>query len=125
MWNALPAKASRPSWLSGWNEPACDPLFPLSVPGAWHAVNDLITLETSPPLARLTLNRPERHNSLVPELPGFAAHLDEPQPYALEIVGLLNEVICRLVDYPLPVVAATPGELRPVSYCATAKPWSW
>ncbi|NUM48670.1 MAG: enoyl-CoA hydratase/isomerase family protein, partial [Anaerolineales bacterium] len=122
----------------------------------------LVLLTLNPPLAphlaALTLNRPERHNSLIPELledllaafetlraqpdiravvlqangrsfstggdlQGFADHLlPHPQPlsrgergvgaleeYSHRIVGLLNQVILTMLDFPLPIITAVHG----------------
>lgn len=107
-------------------------------------MNELVCIEWAGPVAILTLNRPERHNSLVPELleallgrleqvaaepgaravvlqangrsfstggdvGGFAAHLETLETYAGQIVGLLNQTILKLLELPLPVVAAVQG----------------
>ncbi len=102
----------------------------------------LLTL--SAPLATITLNRPERHNSLIPELledlltafetiraqpdiravmlqangrsfstggdlQGFADHLDTLEAYSHRIVGLLNQVILTMLDFPCPIITAVHG----------------
>ena len=116
----------------------------------------LALLTLTPPLATLTLNRPARHNSLIPELledlltafetvrtqpdiravilqangrsfstggdvQGFADHLSpHPQPlsrgergdleaYSHQIVGLLNQVILTMLDFPCPIITAVHG----------------
>ena len=116
----------------------------------------LVLLTLAPPLATITLNRPERHNSLIPELledlltafetvraepdiravmlqangrsfstggdlQGFADHLSpHPQPlsrgergaleeYSHRIVGLLNQVILTMLDFPCPIITAVHG----------------
>lgn len=107
-------------------------------------MTNLALLETHNQIATLTLNRPERHNSLVPEflremlsalgqvnqqtelralalqangrsfstggdVQGFYDHRDNIEPYASEIVGLLNQVIVAMVKLPMPIVAAVHG----------------
>lgn len=97
-------------------------------------------------VATITLNRPERHNSLVPallrqlgdaisgceadpgarvmvlraagrsfstggDLRGFREHAGAVAQYADELVGLLNDVIVRLVDCRLPVIAVVDGQV--------------
>ena len=97
-------------------------------------------------VATITLNRPERHNSLVPallrqlgaaisgcdsdpgarvlvlcatgrsfstggDLAGFREHADTVAQYADELVGLLNDVIMRLVDCRLPVITVVDGQV--------------
>ncbi|MDJ0924229.1 MAG: enoyl-CoA hydratase/isomerase family protein [Acidimicrobiia bacterium] len=104
----------------------------------------LVESRRSGPVATLTLNRPERHNSLVPELltglldgfgevagdpsvqavvlsaagrsfstggdvRGFFASGDDLESYALETVGLLNEVMLAMIRMPQPIVAAVHG----------------
>ncbi len=108
----------------------------------------LVLLTLNPPLAphlaALTLNRPERHNSLIPELledlltafatiraepdiravvlqangrsfstggdlQGFADHLDTLEAYSHRIVGLLNQVILTMLDFPYPIITAVHG----------------
>lgn len=97
--------------------------------------------------AILTLNRPERHNSLIPELLSelleslssiaadtsiravllkangrsfstggdvqeFMRHADTPdrlEHYARALVGLLNETILALMNFPAPVIACVHG----------------
>lgn len=111
---------------------------------AFGNMPNLVLLETYNHIATLTLNRPERHNSLVPELlremlnaleelgaqaetralvlqangrsfstggdvQAFYDHRDNIEPYAREIVGLLNQVIVTMVRLPLPIVAAVHG----------------
>ena len=106
----------------------------------------LVLTEYAGPVATITLNRPERHNSLVPELlrellgaiaacesessvrvvvlraagrsfstggdlRGFRQHHDEIARYAREIVGLLNDVIIRLYDCRVPVIAVVDGQV--------------
>ena len=110
----------------------------------------------APPLATLTLNRPERHNSLIPALledlltafetiraepdiravileangrsfstggdvQGFADFLPPLPPwgegpgvrsletYSHRIVGLLNQVILTMLDFPIPIITAVHG----------------
>ena len=107
-------------------------------------MTNLALLETHNHIATLTLNRPERHNSLVPEflrelmsavaqvnqqtelralvlqangrsfstggdVHGFYDHRANIEPYANEIVGLLNQVIVAMVKLPMPIVAAVHG----------------
>jgi 2-(1,2-epoxy-1,2-dihydrophenyl)acetyl-CoA isomerase len=107
-------------------------------------MTNLVQLETHNQIATLTLNRPERHNSLVPELlremlnaleqvnqrtelralalqtngrsfstggdvQAFYDHRENIEPYASEIVGLLNQVIVAMVKLPMPIVAAVHG----------------
>lgn len=104
----------------------------------------LVLCQVDGPVATLTLNRPERHNSLTPELleqlvaeleglrlqpavravvlqangrsfstggdlTGFASRLDDIQPYAYRLVGLLNQAMLAMVDLPAPIVAAVHG----------------
>lgn len=104
----------------------------------------LVLLHFEGATAVVTLNRPERHNSLVPALLqtmldiladvaanesvramvlrangrsfstggdalGFMQHADNMEPYAREIVGLLNQVILALIDLPVPVITAVHG----------------
>jgi 2-(1,2-epoxy-1,2-dihydrophenyl)acetyl-CoA isomerase len=104
----------------------------------------LVLLHFEGTTAVVTLNRPERHNSLVPALLqtmldiladvaanesvramvlrangrsfstggdalGFMQHADNMEPYAREIVGLLNQVILALIDLPVPVITAVHG----------------
>jgi len=103
-----------------------------------------VLLETQNRIATLTLNRPERHNSLVPEflremlnaleeinrqselralvfqangrsfstggdVKAFYDHRENIEPYASEIVGLLNQVIVAMMKLPMPIVAAVHG----------------
>ncbi|MFQ5419248.1 MAG: enoyl-CoA hydratase/isomerase family protein [Anaerolineae bacterium] len=105
---------------------------------------DDILLTREGPIALITLNRPQRHNSLVPEflqemlaaltavaqepevqavalqangrsfstggdVRGFYDHLDDIEPYAREIVGLLNQVMLAMMRLPVPVVTAVHG----------------
>lgn len=107
-------------------------------------MNDLILRERVGYTAVLTLNRPQRHNSLVPDflwamlqalsevaqdetvqavalqangrsfstggdVQGFYDHLDDIEPYAQEIVGLLNQVILAMMQLPVPIVTAVHG----------------
>jgi 2-(1,2-epoxy-1,2-dihydrophenyl)acetyl-CoA isomerase len=107
-------------------------------------MSDLVLLETHNQIATLTLNRPERHNSLVPEflremlnaleqvskqtelralvlqangrsfstggdVQAFYDHRDNIEPYAKEVVGLLNQVIIAMAKMPMPIVAAVHG----------------
>ncbi len=107
----------------------------------------LVLWDTGDRIGTLTLNRPERHNSLIPEmLRELLAHLDaareqkglaalvlqangrsfstggdvgvfyehgrtveELAAYASEIVGLLNQAILAMVQFPVPIVAAVQG----------------
>lgn len=107
----------------------------------------LIIQERRDTTAILTLNRPERHNSLIPELLNelleslssiaadtsiravllkangrsfstggdvqeFMRHADTParlEHYARELVGLLNETILALMNFPAPVIACVHG----------------
>jgi 2-(1,2-epoxy-1,2-dihydrophenyl)acetyl-CoA isomerase len=101
----------------------------------------LILIEHTSSIATLTLNRPERHNSLVPELlrellgalrevaearalilqangrsfstggdvRAFYEHRAEAEAYAREVVGLLNETIEALLQFPAPTIAAVNG----------------
>lgn len=106
--------------------------------------NELVLLDFVGATAVVTLNRPQRHNSLVPALLrqmldalaevaadksvralvlrangrsfstggdalGFVQHADDMEPYAREIVGLLNQVILALIDLPVPVITAVHG----------------
>jgi len=106
--------------------------------------NELVLLQYEGATAVITLNRPERHNSLVPALLqamldvlakvaadksvravilqangrsfstggdalGFVQHADNMEPYAREIVGLLNQTILALIDLPVPVITAVHG----------------
>jgi 2-(1,2-epoxy-1,2-dihydrophenyl)acetyl-CoA isomerase len=106
--------------------------------------NELVLLDFVGATAVVTLNRPQRHNSLVPTLLrdmlavlaevaadeavravvlrangrsfstggdalGFVQHADDMEPYAREIVGLLNQVILALIDLPVPVITAVHG----------------
>jgi len=92
----------------------------------------------------VTLNRSERHNSLVPEFLqamldvlamlskdvslgalvlqangrsfstggdalGFVEHAGCIEAYSRQVVGLLNQVILALIDFPVPVVSAVHG----------------
>src|SRR5512137_114416 len=107
-------------------------------------MSQLILLETRDNIATLTLSRPERHNSLVPEflreilnavahvgaqaevralvlqangrsfstggdVRAFYDHRDNIEPYAHDVVGLLNQVIVALVRLPMPIVVAVHG----------------
>ncbi|MGD8750317.1 MAG: enoyl-CoA hydratase-related protein [Anaerolineales bacterium] len=107
-------------------------------------MSDLVLLEIDENLAVLTLNRAQRHNSLVPtllealleklefikarpdiravvlqakgrsfstggDLGGFAAHLDDIEAYASELVGLLNQTILGFIHLPQPIVGAVHG----------------
>jgi 2-(1,2-epoxy-1,2-dihydrophenyl)acetyl-CoA isomerase len=107
-------------------------------------MSQLVIHQKDGPIAILMLNRPERHNSLVPalleellrqiesasaqpelravilqangrsfstggDMNGFYEHLEDIESYALEIVGLLNQVILALRALPAPVVAAVQG----------------
>ena len=109
-----------------------------------NQASDLVLLNLAGTTAVVTLNRPERHNSLVPALLqgmldvlakvaaddsvrvvvlrangrsfstggdalGFVQHADDMEPYAREIVGLLNQVILALIDLPVPVITAVHG----------------
>lgn len=104
----------------------------------------LIQTEITDAVGIITLNRPERHNSLVPELlaeltealgdlgrhpelhaavlqsagrsfstggdvGAFYGHRDDLEPYATEIVHLLNEAIIAMLSLPVPIVAAVQG----------------
>ncbi|MDJ0498386.1 MAG: enoyl-CoA hydratase/isomerase family protein [Acidimicrobiia bacterium] len=104
----------------------------------------LVRRQRSGPVATLVLNRPERHNSLVPELlaellsgledagadtgvravvltaegrsfstggdvRGFFSAGEDLEEYALETVGLLNQVILTMLGLPQPVVVAVHG----------------
>ncbi len=106
--------------------------------------NELVLLNYEGATAVVSLNRPERHNSLVPALLqtmldvladvaanesvrvvvlqangrsfstggdalGFVQHANNMEPYAREIVGLLNQVILALIDLPVPVITAVQG----------------
>ncbi|MCA9954591.1 MAG: enoyl-CoA hydratase/isomerase family protein [Anaerolineales bacterium] len=106
--------------------------------------NELVSLDFVGTTSVVTLNRPQRHNSLVPALLremldvlaevaadesvralvlrangrsfstggdalGFVQHADNMEPYAREIVGLLNQVILALIDLPVPVITAVHG----------------
>ena len=106
--------------------------------------NELVLLDFVGTTAVVTLNRPQRHNSLVPALLremldvlaevaadesvralvlrangrsfstggdalGFVQHADNMEPYAREIVGLLNQVILALIDLSVPVITAVHG----------------
>jgi 2-(1,2-epoxy-1,2-dihydrophenyl)acetyl-CoA isomerase len=97
-------------------------------------------------IATVTLNRPERHNSLVPallrdlgdaiarceaeagarvlvlraagrsfstggDLRGFRERAEDVAQYADELVGLLNDVVVRLFDCHLPVIAVVDGQV--------------
>src|SRR5512137_29444 len=107
-------------------------------------MSQLILLEARDNIATLTLNRPEQHNSLVPEflrdmlntvaqvsaqtearalvlqangrsfstggdVRAFYDHSDNIEPYARDVVGLLNQVIVALVRLPVPIIAAVHG----------------
>jgi 2-(1,2-epoxy-1,2-dihydrophenyl)acetyl-CoA isomerase len=107
-------------------------------------MSQLILLESRDNIATLALNRPERHNSLVPEflremlnavaqvgaqaearalvlqgngrsfstggdVRAFYDHRDNIEPYARDVVGLLNQVIVALVRLPVPIIAAVHG----------------
>lgn len=107
-------------------------------------MNKHLLLEISPPIASVTLNRVERHNSLVPELleelllildkiavqeqlgalvfqangrsfstggdlKAFIDHMDRIAEYAERIVGALNQVMCRMIELPKPIVVAVHG----------------
>lgn len=107
-------------------------------------MTNLVYVETHNQIATLTLNRPERHNSLVPEflcemlnaldalsrqaelralvlqangrsfstggdVQAFYDHHDNIEPYAQEIVGLLNQVVVAMVKLPAPIIAAVHG----------------
>jgi 2-(1,2-epoxy-1,2-dihydrophenyl)acetyl-CoA isomerase len=107
-------------------------------------MNDLVLREINGPVAILTLNRAQRHNSLVPvfleelldeitavahtptiraliiqangrsfstggDALGFVEHEHMIQEYALDVVGLLNQVILALLDLPAPVITAVHG----------------
>ena len=96
------------------------------------------------PVATLVLNRPQRHNSLVPDLlsellsgledarddsgvravvlaaegrsfstggdvRGFFSAGDQLEEYAIETVGLLNQVILAMLQLPQPIVVAVHG----------------
>ncbi len=109
-----------------------------------NQTDELVLLDFVGTTAVVTLNRPQRHNSLVPALLrqmlavlaevaaddavralvlrangrsfstggdalGFVQHADEMEPYAREIVGLLNQVILALIDLPVPVITAVHG----------------
>ena len=98
------------------------------------------------PVATITLNRPERHNSLVPgvlrefgdaiaaceadagvkvvvlraagrsfstggDLRGFHEHAHDIARYAHELVGLLNDIIVRLCNSRLSVLAVVNGQV--------------
>lgn len=111
---------------------------------AKRKMQNLVLLERHNQIATLTLNRPERHNSLVPEflremlsaiekigaqadtralvlqangrsfstggdVRAFYDHRNNIEPYAREIVGLLNQVIVAMVRLPAPIVAAVHG----------------
>jgi 2-(1,2-epoxy-1,2-dihydrophenyl)acetyl-CoA isomerase len=106
----------------------------------------LVLAEIDGSVATITLNRPERHNSLVPDLlrqladgisdceadpdarvlvlratgpsfstggdlRGFRGHADALAQYADELVGLLNDVIVRLYDCRVPVIAVVNGQV--------------
>ena len=106
----------------------------------------LVLAEVDGAVATITLNRPERHNSLVPDLlrqladaisdceshpdarvlvlraagpsfstggdlRGFREHADFAAQYADELVGLLNDVIVRLYDCRMPVIAVVDGQV--------------
>ncbi|WP_420630088.1 enoyl-CoA hydratase-related protein [Candidatus Leptofilum sp.] len=104
----------------------------------------LVLLHFEGATAVITLNRPQRHNSLVPAMLaamlnvlatvaanesvravvlqangrsfstggdalGFVQHADNMEPFAREIVGLLNQVILAMIDLPVPVITAVHG----------------
>jgi 2-(1,2-epoxy-1,2-dihydrophenyl)acetyl-CoA isomerase len=106
----------------------------------------LVRAEIDGAVATITLNRPERHNSLVPDLlrqlgeaitdcesdprtrvlvlraagrsfstggdlRGFRERAGDLAEYADELVGLLNDVIVRLVDCRLPVITVVDGQV--------------
>ena len=106
----------------------------------------LVRAEVGGAVATITLNRPARHNSLVPallrqladagsdcesnpdvrvlvlraagasfstggDLRGFLEHADAVAQYADELVGLLNDVIVRIFDCRLPVIAVVDGQV--------------
>jgi 2-(1,2-epoxy-1,2-dihydrophenyl)acetyl-CoA isomerase len=107
-------------------------------------MSGLVLLEIKEAIAALTLNRPERHNSLIPallkdmlsalaeiekipevrvvilrangrsfstggDMRGFHTHLEDIESYSQHLVGLLNEVILALLNFPQPVVVAVQG----------------
>lgn len=104
----------------------------------------LVKTQRSGAVATLTLNRPKRHNSLVPDLleqllagfdqigadpgvkavvlgaegrsfstggdvRGFFSAGDDLAAYAAETVGLLNQVIVKMLRLPQPIVAGVHG----------------
>ncbi len=103
-----------------------------------------VQIETGGAIGTITLNRPRRHNSLVPELlqelveglaelreredlrvmvlqangrsfstggdvRAFHEHRDRAEAYSARLVGLLNQAILLLLEFPVPVVAAVHG----------------
>jgi len=109
-------------------------------------MNDLVLSELTEPVAKITLNRPARHNSLVPEmleslldalqaaqdrvriralllaangrsfstggdLLGFYEHRQELAAYADQLVGLLNQVILRMLTLSKPVITAVHAQV--------------
>lgn len=109
-------------------------------------MNDLVLSEWIGPVAKITLNRLARHNSLVPEmlvclldafqsaqdrmeirallltangrsfstggdLLGFYEHRQELAAYADQLVGLLNQVILRMLTLTKPVITAVHAQV--------------
>lgn len=107
-------------------------------------MNSLIEIQEDEICYTLTLNRPERHNSLVPELLvalierldmiaesaqskpvvlnargrsfstggdilGFYQHREDLVNYSTKLVGLLNETMLRMLNLPVPIIAAVHG----------------
>lgn len=107
-------------------------------------MSQLVLHEFADGVVTVTLNRPDRHNSLVPALLedylealqaaqsrpglraavlrangrsfstggdalGFVEHFDDVESYSRRIVGLLNQAILAMLDFPVPIVAAVHG----------------
>jgi len=70
----------------------------------------LHSLAEVPETARaLLLQANGRSFSTGGDVKGFYEHLDDLAEYADELVGLLNQVILAMLDYPIPIVTAVHG----------------
>ncbi|MGD8750462.1 MAG: enoyl-CoA hydratase-related protein [Anaerolineales bacterium] len=80
------------------------------VPALLEALLEKLELiQALPDVVAVVLQANGRSFSTGGDLCGFAAHLDDVEAYASELVGLLNQAILRIIHLPQPVVGAVHG----------------